>query len=70
MDWTNWHRARGLVAALDALADQQIRDGMHDETPEWSELNSCVNDALNALPWWQRSRMPMMIGNAIRPPQI
>jgi len=68
VDLTNWHTARGLVAELDDLCDQQIRDGIHDETPEWSDLNSRVNDALIALPWWQRARFPMMLGNAIRPP--
>jgi hypothetical protein len=68
MDLTTWHRARRLVAELDDLADREKAAGIRDESPEYLDLNTRVNDALAALPWWQRPRFPMMLANALDRP--
>ncbi|MGC5311971.1 hypothetical protein [Micromonospora zamorensis] len=67
MDLTRWHAARRLVAELDALAAEQIEAGVHDETPEYLDLNSRTHSAVTALPWWQRFRAPMELANTFRP---
>ncbi|WP_029126522.1 hypothetical protein [Salinispora oceanensis] len=65
MDLTTWHRARHLIAELDALADRERAAGIVDESPEYLDLNSRVNDALAVLPWWQRPRFPMILANTL-----
>ncbi|MEK8110582.1 hypothetical protein NKG94_52085 [Micromonospora sp. M12] len=62
-----WTVARRLVAELDALADEQCKAGIHDETPEYLDLNSRTDAAVTALPWWQRFRAPMDLANTFRP---
>lgn len=47
-------RLRAAQKALNANTAREKAAGIHEETPEYLELNQAVNDAIPGTSWWKR----------------